>query len=227
MKKATTTKQTASEKRLFAEITALDHRVTELTAELYEHMEMMDALANTRVLHDAVQQLSRTLSEQNKRISALEQPLSPTQEAYLKAWRVMHDPEHKDKTAKQIWGLLNDDSKPDPKKYVLTDADWQRVIDEKFLCEFGDDGITYPTTSTLEARRRCFVQSNGGLSIYCRPLNKPGVMQPYFGQGMPVHASTRVLIKLRSGLHSVMTAKDVEWDIDNTVGDVVAFTVLE
>lgn len=200
MKKATKPKQTASEKRLFAEITALDHRVTELTAELYEHMEMMDALANTRVLHDAVQQLSRTLSEQNKRINVLEQPLSPTQEAYLK---------------------------PDPKKYVLTDADWQRVIDEKFLCEFGDDGITYPTTSTLEARRSCFVQSNGVLSIYCRPLNKPGVMQPYFGQGMPVHASTRVLIKLRSGLHSVMTAKDVEWDIDNTVGDVVAFTVLE
>ncbi len=125
--------------------------------------------------------------------------------------------------------------KPDPKDYVLTDADWKRVIDEKFLCEFRDGSIgpfIGPFIGTLECRRNPqspeYKRTSGSWFISCNLLNKPGVMQPYFGQGMPVPASTRVLVKLRDGHHGILRAADAEWNwVKNGHGDIVAFMVLE
>ena len=245
MKKATKPKQTASEKRIFAQmyevrnsILAVDTRVDRLVERLkwlHDQVQKMDI-----VQHELIEKYDQPLVDDGPmglpHVSPASMP--PTQETYLKVWRVMHDPEHKDKTAKQIWGLLNNDSKPDPKNYVLTDADWQRVIDEKFLCEFGGSrnkeilaylrAVEPSVDPELDGDGLQFhARSYLGYFTVCKPLNKPGVMQPYFGQGMPVSASTRVLIKQRNGLCSIGKALEQDWNIMGCSSDIVAFMVLE
>lgn len=180
MMKKETTKQSASEKRLFKELQ--DLRVT--VGHLYK---MFDDRLNAA---DARATLSTTAKQDPKQ-----------------------------------------DPKPKPKNYVLTDADWQRVIEEGYLCEFGTYYGGFPALG-------CLVKRDDSTGEYwlagckapwenCRLLNKPGVMQPYFGQGMPVSASTRVLIKQRNGLCSIGKALEQDWNIMGCSSDIVAFMVLE
>jgi hypothetical protein len=217
--KKETTKQPVSEKRLFKELQ--DLRTT--VGHIYKVFDER---------YDEHRREIKTLKKE------LEQPLSPNQEAYLKSWRVMHDPEHKDKTVEQIWGLLNDapkqDSKPDPKKYMLTDADWQRVIKEQWLCEFWDafekpQPEVFRFIGELEAKQANgkFLRRYSHHYNHCRPLNKPGVMQPYFGQGMPGKAGTKVLVKQRNGLYCIGKALEQDWNIMGCSSDIVSFTILE
>lgn len=121
-----------------------------------------------------------------------------------------------------------------PEDYVLTDADWQRVIKEQWLCEFWD-AFEQPQTEVLlfigqlEAKQAngMFLRKYSHHYNRCRPLNKPNVMQPYFGQGMPVKAGTKVLYKQLNGLHGIDKAMNADWRIQNNPGDIVAFMVLE
>lgn len=130
---------------------------------------------------------------------------------------------------------------PDPKDYVLTDADWQRVIAERWLCEFGVAGSAMPYRIGELQKLDYMV----GWRVYptypnqdvgpwyskheCRLLQRAGVMQPYFGQGMTVAPNTKVLVKLRTGTHTIGKAREVDWtwDARNNAGDIVAFMVLE
>ena len=179
MMKKETTKQSASEKRLFKELQ--DLRVT--VGHLYK---MFDDRLNAA---DARATLSTTAKQDPKQ-----------------------------------------DPKPKPKNYVLTDADWQRVIEEGYLCEFGTYYGGFPALG-------CLVKRDDSTGEYwlagckapwenCRLLNKPGVMQPYFGQGMPVHASTRVMVKFQDGYHGIGKAVDYSWGGGGARG-IVAFMVLE
>jgi hypothetical protein len=119
-------------------------------------------------------------------------------------------------------------AKPDPKDYVLTDADWQRVIKEGWLCEFETASGTSRSIGTLEEiRAGDYCHHAHGYFTKCRPLNKPGVLQPYFGQGCPVPAGTKVLTKQRRGSHCIGKALEQGWDIENNSSDIVAFMVLE
>lgn len=118
--------------------------------------------------------------------------------------------------------------KPDPKDYVLTDADWQRVIKEGWLCEFETASGTSRSIGTLEeVRAGDYCHHAHGYFTKCRPLNRPGVLQPYFGQGMPVKAGTKVLMKQRCGLCSIGKALEQDWNNINCGSDIVAFMVLE
>lgn len=136
--------------------------------------------------------------------------------------------------------LETPDQPAEPKEYVLTDADWQRVIDEGWLCEFGfGAGDTEPPYRVCELARRSGVlfvphypNRNGTYYHTCRPLNKPGVMQPYFGQGCPVPKGD-VVIVLRRGIPLECQAMQVEadpedrcWTQIGSRGDVVAYMVV-
>lgn len=123
---------------------------------------------------------------------------------------------------------------PVPQEYVLTDADWQRVIDEKWLCEFDGEFGSYIDTLVkfrLGGLRDFFAgkQHSGCYAAHCRPLNRPGVMQPYFGQGMPVDPSTIVFVKRKniSGIsHCTGQARLFDWGPTGCAGDIVAYMVL-
>jgi len=215
--KKETTKQSSSEKKMFAEIKEMRKAVENLRAKVGHIYKVFDERYDEH----------RREIEALKLKKELEQPLSPNQEAYLKSWRVMHDPEHKDKTAKQ-------DSKPKPEDYVLTDADWQRVIKEQWLCEFWDafekpQPEVFRFIGELEAKQANgkFLRRYSHHYNHCRPLNKPGVMQPYFGQGMPVKAGTKVLVKQRNGLYCIGKALEQDWNIMGCSSDIVSFTILE
>lgn len=102
------------------------------------------------------------------------------------------------------------------KEYVLTDADWQRVVAERHLCSFENADRTAKKIDILKEYDKNgsgvnFCTSSGGWYTHCAPLNKPGVMQPYFGQGMPVSGETRVLVKLEDGSYREGPAKDFSW----------------
>ncbi len=121
-----------------------------------------------------------------------------------------------------------------PKEYVLTDADWKRVIAEKWLCEF-DEGRDYRLISTLKvvnhntAGEPCYVPTvSNGAWPSCRPLNKPGVMQPYFGQGVPVDGDARVLCKCANGnFTSVVYARQLgTWKTYGYDSDIIAYMVM-
>ena len=115
-----------------------------------------------------------------------------------------------------------------PKDYILTDADWQRVIDEKFLvvCNYSDG--SGPTIGTLNKRLiNGFITDAGCTWPICRLLNKLGVMQPYFGQGMPIKGNTKVMIKIRSNLCQIGKAHTFDWDVYDSDGDIISFVILE
>ncbi len=119
---------------------------------------------------------------------------------------------------------------PKPKEYQLTDADWQRVIDEKWLCVFTD---RYRSDTNrigeLESKSKDYYKRrNGAVYENCQPLNKPGVMQPYFGQGCPVPASTKVHVMFRRGNSVLCRASEVTWVNPWNVsqGDIVAYMVV-
>lgn len=118
--------------------------------------------------------------------------------------------------------------KPKPENYVLTDADWQRVMREGWLCEFETASGTSRSIGTLEEiRAGDYCHHAHGYFTKCRPLNRPGVLQPYFNQGMPVKAGTKVLVKQRNGLCSIGKALEQDWNNINHGSDIVAFMGLE
>ena len=122
-----------------------------------------------------------------------------------------------------------------PRDYVLTGTDWQRVADEKFLCEFDyvpipGSPIQYRFMGLLDYQpnvRNPYRCIGGANYNQCRPLNIIGVMQPYFGQGMPIKSSTKVMIKTRSNICQLGKAGTFDWDVDGGRGDIISFVVLE
>ncbi len=123
---------------------------------------------------------------------------------------------------------------PKPKEYVLTESDWQRVIDEKWLCEFQFHSFDDPNNQVVGVlkAKKCmpspFQQERGAHYPMCRPLNKPGVMQPYFGQGCPVSDGTKVHVMFRRGNTVLCRASEVTWVNPWNVsqGDIVAYMVI-
>ena len=100
------------------------------------------------------------------------------------------------------------------KAYVLTDADWRRVIDEKFLINTG--GGYYSEVGSVPGRE---------YREHYKLPNKPGVLQPYFGQGCPEEPGTRVLVKYRDGKHGISFVGGVDWTLRDSSNDIVAYMV--
>ena len=122
------------------------------------------------------------------------------------------------------------------KEYVLTDADWQRVIKEGWLCEFWSSGArTCGVLLEISPHEDC---RYGGIPpsecnrdymfwrSHCKPLNKPGVMQPYFGQGMPVDGETMVVVQLRDGMLMHCKAIQLQWQHGQLKSDIMAYMVV-
>lgn len=175
--------QTASEKKLFAEIKELRTTVEDVKTVVKAWVTTIDG--QYRRVH--------------KEVDALKQQTTPLSKP-----------------------------KPKPEDYVLTDADWQRVIKEGWLCEFETASGTSRSIGTLEeVRAGDYCHHAHGYFTKCRPLNRPGVLQPYFGQGCPVPAGTKVLMKQRCGLCSIGKALEQDWNNINCGSDIVAFMVLE
>ena len=177
--------QTASEKKLFAEIKELRTTVEDVKAVVKAWVTTIDG--QYRRVH--------------KEVDALKQQTTPL-------------------------------SKPKPKDYVLTEADWRRVLMERYLCGFGWADEKFSHIGFLSSENwswgiGAFTADNGTKYGTCKVLNMPGVLQPYFGQGCPVPAGTKVLMKQRCGLCSIGKALEQDWNNINCGSDIVAFMVLE
>jgi len=123
-----------------------------------------------------------------------------------------------------------------PRDYVLTDADWKRVIAEGWLCEFGVEGTKdapYRICELLGRENDRFIPHYptkygpvGPKYWSCKPLNKPGVMQPYFGQGMPVDRDTAVVVMTRDGETFQDLAHAFDFRREGEDSDIIAYMVL-
>jgi hypothetical protein len=189
-----TSKQSASEKKLFAELKELRTAVEDLR---------VGAKAWVTAIDEQYRRMDVVVRVLGKEVQALKQTTTPP-------------------------------AKPKPEDYVLTDADWQRVITEGWLCEFWDTFEKPQNEMHLFIGQLVAKPANGKFlrkySPYysnCRPLNKPGVLQPYFGQGMPVKAGTKVLVKQRCGLYSIGKALEQDWNNINHRSDIVSFMILD
>lgn len=207
------TQQTTSEKKLFAEVKELRTTVEDVKAVVKEWVTTIDA--QYRRVHKEVDALKQTNREVE--FVAMHEKLHELHKAIRNKANVATD------------FLINQKlDKPKPEDYVLTDADWQRVIKEGWLCEFETASGTSRSIGTLEEiRAGDYCHHAHGYFTKCRPLNRPGVLQPYFGQGMPVKAGTKVLTKQRRGSHCIGKALEQDWDIENNSSDIVAFMILE
>jgi len=207
--------QTTSEKKLFAEIKELRKAVEDLTTKVGRIYKVFD----------------ERYDEHRREIEALKQTNREVE--FLAMHEKMHEAHRAMRNIPTDYLINQKLDKPKPEDYVLTDADWQRVIKEQWLCEFWDafekpQPEVFRFIGELEAK-----QANGKFLHrwreynHCRPLNKPGVMQPYFGQGMPVKAGTKVLVKQRNGLYCIGKALEQDWNIMGCSSDIVSFMVLE
>jgi hypothetical protein len=199
------TTQTPSEKRLFTEISELRQQVQAITDEQQTAGKLY------KVLYKQFIETDSTQHDLIEKVNDLRQQLktSPTLPTVKK-----------------------------PQDYVLTDADWQRVIAEGYLVEVWDTyNHAIVQLSKLEGptadRRFGFNALTDDKRMvwfpHCKPLNKPGVLQPYFGQGMPVSAGTRVLVKRADGMYAIGKAVDYDWLAlkSHSVGNIVSFMILE
>lgn len=166
------------------------------------------------------------------KLEAIVEALKANAQAQLKAER----PEgHDDLTARvarlELASMFGIEKKAKPEDYVLTDADWQRVIDEGYLCEFGDyygygDWTPGRLVRADKSGSAYWSQDCSDPWEHCRLLSQPGVMQPYFGQGMPVNGGTKVIAKYRDGRYSLGSAGAIAWNHLGQFRDIMAFMAL-
>lgn len=106
----------------------------------------------------------------------------------------------------------------EPKQELIqgyTAEQWQRIIDEGFLCEFTDiEGFGgVPLIQTLKEidpfRSESCLTWN-----FCRPLRIKGVRQPWFGGECPVDSSTLVVVIMASGRNRCARAADFNWNLE-------------
>jgi len=216
--KKETTKQSSSEKKMFAEIEELRKAVENLRVKVGYMDEHLTAA-------------QKNVARINARLEALEQTNREVE--FLAMHEKMHEVHRAMRNIPTDYLINQKLDKPKPEDYVLTDADWQRVIKEQWLCEFTHDGEVKSIASLASVKNiptgKRFDPLDRGFAFWisCRPLNKPGVMQPYFGQGMPVKAGVKVLVKQRNGLYCIGKALEQDWHIMGCSSDIVSFTILE
>lgn len=110
----------------------------------------------------------------------------------------------------------------------LTHNQWQRIIDEGFLCEFSDIGTygAYNYTARLEELTDNRFRAWSGVQyIHARPLRMKGHIQPWFGGERPVHKDTQVIVYI-DGIPNKGRAIDFYWEPEPDVRQITSFIEL-
>ena len=100
-----------------------------------------------------------------------------------------------------------------------TREQWQRIIDEGFLCELSDDELFNPETRLIDHlssfdgnEDRHFKDFSGLYFTHCRPLRIKGVRQPWFGGAeCPVDKMTYVVATYKTGTSELQYAGCQHW----------------
>ena len=119
---------------------------------------------------------------------------------------------------------------------TLSEANWQRVIDEGYYCRFSRaDGIGF--TRKLRAYNPediyPFTSTEGMLYTCCEIVRKPNIIQPWFGGVFPEYLKDKQLtVYYRSGTvfhHTIYPYADEFVFDDNSTSayDVIAFIIHE
>lgn len=106
--------------------------------------------------------------------------------------------------------------KQEPTEYQMTDADWQRVVDEKFLCFVSSSAGCKDEACPVYLREvvnNTFYTLNCGWE-YARVMRRVGHRQPHFGDKYLGHPNDSVIVKLEGGIWNdapPFLAGDYDW----------------
>jgi len=145
----------------------------------------------------------------------------------------MNEKELNDKMIEELEGILQsmkeqrDKLLEAPVTDVLTEEQWNHVIDERYICKFWDSSnkdtldlrISYLADQGLSEDYEVYTDSSGTPWEDCEVYRVKGIKQPHFrGQPPPEIGSDNVLIYYEDGVVHMVPSSDLfNWD------DIVAF----